>query len=600
MTVYAPPLKDLRFVLQNLIGLDRLAGLPGYEHVEDDFINAILDEAGKFLTDVWFPLNLSGDVEGSHLRDGVVVTPEGFPDAFQRMAQGGWLGIPFPEEYGGGNMPATIVTAVGEMVNATNPSLAMAPGLSQGAVDALLEHGSEELKETFVRRLITGEWTGTMCLTEAQAGSDVGALTSKAVPADDGTWKVKGTKVFISFGDHDLTDNIIHLVLARTPDSPPGTKGISLFVVPKYLINEDGSVGKFNDVKTVSLEHKMGIKASPTCVLSFGDQGEGSVGYLVGEERQGMRYMFTMMNNARLAVGLSGVAAGEIAYQNALAYSQERVQGRPIGAPKDEVTPIIGHANVRRMLMTMKAQVEAMRALVLENAFALDMARAHPDEETRKQYGLYADLLIPVSKAWATDLGIEITSMAIQVYGGMGYIEESGMPQFYRDARIGSIYEGTNGIQALDLIGRKLPAGGGAAIMSFVGNMKAIDTELADAGERFSSMRRLLADSVAALEQATGWLAMNGMQDPNQAAAGATPYLNMLGTVAGGYFLAKSALAASRLLEEGSPDKEFLEAKIATAQFYAEQLLPLGTALLGPITAGKETLFAIDPDKMRH
>ncbi len=600
MTVYAPPLKDLRFVLHNLIGLDRLAALPGFEHVEADLVDAVLDEAGKLLTDVWFPLNRTGDIEGSQLRDGTVVTPAGFKDAYEQMVQAGWLGIPFPTEYGGGNMPATIVTAVTEMANATNPSLAMAPALSQGALDALLEHGSEELKEIYVRRLMTGEWTGTMCLTEPQAGSDVGALTTKALPADDGSWRIQGTKIFISFGDHDLTENIIHLVLARTPDSPPGTKGISLFVVPKYLVEDDGSLGESNDVKTVSLEHKMGIKASPTAVLSFGEEGEGSVGYLVGEERMGMRYMFTMMNNARLAVGLSGVALGEIAYQNALAYSQERVQSRPIGAPEDAVTPIIGHADVRRMLMTMKAQVEAMRALTLENAFALDMARNHPDEETREQYRLYADLLTPVSKAWATDLGIEVTSMAIQVYGGLGYIEESGMPQFYRDARIGAIYEGTNGIQALDLIGRKLPAGGGAAIMGMVGNMKAIDGELAAAGDRFNSMRTLLADGVAALEQATGWLAMNGMQDPNQAAAGATPYLRMLGTVAGAYFLAKSALAASKLLEEGSPDKEFLEAKIDTARFYAEQLLPLGTALLGPVTAGKETLFAIDPDQMGH
>ena len=600
MTTYAPPLKDLRFVLQNLIGLDNLAALPGFEHVEADFVDAILAEAGKLLTDVWFPLNRSGDIEGSNLRDGFVVTPEGFKDAYRQMVEAGWLGIPFPEEYGGGNMPATIVTAVGEMVNATNPSLAMAPGLTQGALDALLEHGSEELKEIFVRRLITGEWAGTMCLTEAQAGSDVGALTSKATRSDDGTWRVKGTKTFISFGDHDLTDNIIHLVLARTPDSPPGTKGISLFVVPKYLINEDGSLGESNDVQTVSMEHKMGIKASPTCVLAFGDQSEGSVGYLVGEECQGMRYMFTMMNNARLAVGLSGVAVGEIAYQNALAYAQERVQGHPIGTSKEETTPIIGHADVRRMLMTMKATVEAMRALVLENAFALDMAKVHPDEETRNQYRLYADLLTPVSKAWATDLGSEVASLAIQVYGGMGYIEESGIPQFYRDARIGAIYEGTNGIQALDLIGRKLPAGGGAGIMGFLGTMKEIDPDLAAAGDRFGSMRSQLADGVAALEQATGWLAMNGMQDPNQAAAGATPYLRMLGTVAGGYFLAKSALAASQLLEKGSSDKEFLEAKIVTARFYAEQLLPLGTALLGPITAGKETLFAIDPDQMSH
>ena len=600
MTVYAPPLKDLRFVLQHMIGLDGLAALPGYEHVEADFVDAILDEAGKFLTDVWFPLNRSGDIEGSHLRDGVVVTPEGFKDAYHRMVQGGWLGIPFPERYGGGNMPATIVTAIGEMINATNTSLAMAPGLTQGAVDALLEHGSEEMKETYVRRLIAGEWTGTMCLTESQAGSDVGALTTKATPADDGTWRVKGTKIFISWGDHDLTDNIIHLVLARTPDSPPGTKGISMFVVPKYLVNEDGSLGALNDIQTVSLEHKMGIKASPTAVLSFGDQGDGSIGYLIGEERQGMRYMFTMMNNARVAVGLAGVSIAEMAYQNALAYAQERIQGRPIGASPDEVTPIIGHANVRRMLMTMRAQVEAMRALLLENAYAMDMARSHPEEETRQRYSLYADLLTPVSKAWATDLGSEVASMAIQVYGGMGYIEESGMPQFYRDSRILSIYEGTNGIQALDLIGRKLPAGGGAAIMGFIANMKAIDADLATGGERFSSMRKLLADGVAALEQATGWLAMNGMQDPNQAAAGATPYLNMLGTVAGGYFLAKSALTASRLLEEGDADKEFLEAKIATARFYAEQLLPLGTALLGPITAGKENLFAIDPDQMRH
>lgn len=597
MTVYAPPLDDFQFVMNHLLGIDELLKLDRYSQLDPELIHAILSEAGKFLVDKWFPLNKVGDEIGSKLENGRVISPDGFKAAYEIAAQNGWVGTPFDEEHGGGQLPQVVVSAITEMLDAVNASLSMVLGLTQGAAEAIIRHGSDELIATYVPNLVSGKWSGTMNLTEAQAGSDVGALTTKAIPQPDGSYRLFGTKIFISWGDHELTENIIHLVLARTPDSPPGTKGISLFVVPKYLVNPDGSIGERNDITTVSIEHKMGIKASPTCVLAYGDKGDGAVGYIVGEEHKGMRYMFTMMNAARVEVGISGTAIGEVAYQNAVQYAQERIQGRPIGAPKTVSVPIIEHADVRRMLMTMKARLEAMRAIEMLNAYAFDLARHHPDEQVRQRYQMLGDLLTPITKSYLTDLGVEITGLTSQVYGGMGFIEDSGIPQYYRDARIGTIYEGTNGIQAMDLVGRKLPMAGGAPIMGLIGEMKAIDGDLETAGDRFASIRTNLASAVAKVEKATGWLAMHGMQDPDDAMAGATPYLRMLGSTIGAYLLAKEALAASRLLDEGSENKEFLEAKIVTARYYAEQLLPSEAALLGPVTSGKELMFALEPDQ---
>jgi 3-(methylthio)propanoyl-CoA dehydrogenase len=597
MTQYAPPLDEFSFVLNHLLDLDLLTSFDRYSEMDADLIDAVLAEAGKFLAEQWFPLNKPGDEVGSTFVDGTVVAPPGFKEAYEMAAQNGWVGVPFDQAHGGGQVPHVVMAAITEMADSVNASLSMVLGLTQGAADAIIRHGSEEQIATFVPKLVSGEWAGTMCLTEAQAGSDVGALTTKAVPREDGTYRLTGTKVFISWGDQDITENIIHLVLARTPDSPPGTKGISLFIVPKYLVNPDGSLGARNDVKTVSIEHKLGIRASATCVLAYGDEGEGAVGYLVGEEHRGMHYMFTMMNAARLEVGISGTAIGELAYQNAVQYSQERLQGRPIGAPKTESVPIIEHPDVRRMLMTMKARLDAMRAIELVNAYAFDVASNHPDEQERQTQQLFAELLTPITKAWLTDLGVEISGLASQVYGGMGFIEDSGIPQYYRDARIGTIYEGTNGIQAMDLVGRKLPSGGGAPVMQLIAVMKAIDGDLEKAGVRFEGTRANLAAAVGAFEQATGWLAVNGMQDPNQALAGASPYLRLFGSTLGAYYLAKEALAASALLDEGTDDKEFLEAKIVTARFYAEQLLPQDAALLGAVTAGKDTLLALTPEQ---
>ncbi len=597
MTVYEPPIDEFGFALNHLLGLDELLSLPRYSELDADLIDAILSEAGKFLAEQWFPLNAPGDQVGSTFVDGSVITPDGFKEAFAMAAQNGWASTPFDEKDGGGQLPQAVVSAITEMLDATNPSLSIALGLTQGAAHAILEHGSDELIATYVPKLVSGEWAGTMNLTESQAGSDVGALTTRAIPQPDGTYRITGTKIFISWGDQDITDNIIHLVLARTPDSPPGTKGISLFVVPKYLVNPDGSLGERNDVTTVSIEHKMGIRASATCVLAYGDAGEGAVGYLVGEEQRGMRYMFTMMNAARLEVGISGTAIGEVAYQNAVQYAQERIQGRAVGSSSKESVPIITHPDVRRMLMTMKAKIEAMRAIELANAFAFDMGRNHPDEEVRQRHQLFGELLTPVTKAFLTDLGVEITGLASQVYGGMGFIEESGIPQYYRDARIGTIYEGTNGIQAMDLVGRKLPMANGAPVMGLIAEMKSIDDALEEAGSRFDGIRTNLKSAVDALEQATGWLAVNGMQDPNQALAGATPYLRMFGSTLGAYYLARGALAASQMLDEGAENKEFLEAKIVTARFYAEQLLPPDAALLSAVTAGKETILALEPEQ---
>jgi alkylation response protein AidB-like acyl-CoA dehydrogenase len=426
-----------------------------------------------------------------------------------------------------------------------------------------------------------------MDLTEPQAGSDVGALTTKAVPVDDGSWRITGQKIFITYGEHDLADNIVHLVLARVPDAPPGTRGISCFIVPKFLVNDDGSLGERNCLECVSLEQKMGINASPTCVMAY----DGAVGYLIGEPNEGMRYMFKMMNNARLSVGIEGLSLGERAYQQAVAYAAERRQGRAPGAPAGESSPIIDHPDVRRMLLTMRAYIEALRCLAYLNAESLDLAKAHPDQAVRTTRQELADLLTPITKAWGTDLGVELTSLAVQVHGGMGYIEETGVAQYYRDARIAPIYEGTNGIQAMDLVGRKLPMRGGGAMSDFLAGIAATADELAGSGDDLAAIGKRLADAHATLKQTTDWL-MAGLADPNNAQAGATPYLRMCGMVTGGWLLARSALAANRALADGNGDDDFLRQKIVTARFYAEQLLPQAAALAPAVQAGPADLLA--------
>jgi alkylation response protein AidB-like acyl-CoA dehydrogenase len=594
MAEYTAPLRDIRFVLEELVDLGSIAGLPGYEDVDPDGVHSVLEENARFMEDLVAPLNKVGDQQGSVRHDdGTVTTPEGFKEAYKAYVEAGWGGVPFPPEYGGGGFPWLVGVAMQEILTSANMSFSMCPLLSQGAIDMLLHHGSEEQKETYLPRMVTGEWTGTMNLTEPQAGSDVGALTTKAVPQDDGSYRITGTKIFISWGEHDLTDNIVHLVLARTPSAPPGTKGISCFIVPKRLVGDDGSLGERNDVTCVSVEHKMGIKASPTCVLSFGDGGDGAVGHLIGEENAGMRYMFTMMNTARLSVGLQGLSLAERAFQMALAYAKERRQGRAPGAPAGEQSLIVEHPDVRRMLLTQRACIEALRGVIYTNAAAMDRAARHPDEAVRAISDELSDILTPVSKGWGTDLGVDLTSLALQVFGGMGYIEETGIAQLYRDARIAPIYEGTNGIQAMDLVGRKLPLRGGGAVADHLARVQATVDELVSAGPDLATVHAALDDGLRALREATDWLLANGANDPVDALAGAAPYLRLFSLVTGGWVMGQQALAATRALEAASgDDKAFYEGKVLTARFFCEQLLPQARALVPAVTATNRDLAA--------
>jgi 3-(methylthio)propanoyl-CoA dehydrogenase len=590
------------FVLDHLVDLGHLCKLESFAHIDPDTIRGVIEENARFVAEVMAPLNRVGDTQGSqHQPDNTVVTPDGFRAAYQAYVDAGWGAVPFEPAYGGGGFPWLVGVILQEFISSANMAFSMCPLLTQGAIDMLRHHGDEIQRETYLPKMVTGEWTGTMNLTEPEAGSDVGALRTRAVPAADGSWRITGTKIFISFGEHDLAENIVHLVLARVPDAPPGTKGISCFIVPKYLVNDDGSLGERNDVTCVSIEHKMGIKASPTCVMSYGEHG-GAVGFLIGEANQGMRYMFTMMNNARLSVGLEGLALAERAYQDALAYAQERRQGRAPGAPAGESSLIIDHPDVRRMLLTMRASIEAMRSLIYVTAEALDLAVAEPDADVRQAHQERVDLLIPLCKAWSTDLGVEVTSLAIQVYGGMGYVEETGVAQHFRDVRITPIYEGTNGIQAMDLVGRKLPMRAGGVVADFLDEVRALDGPLAAAGDDLASIRASLADAVAVLSDTTDWLLTNGLSDVRNALAGATPYLRMFSLVAGGWLMARQAIAAQAALGPAdgpttlqAADRSQLSARIVTARFYAEQLLPAVGGLASPVTAGYEDLFAVDP-----
>ncbi len=598
MSEYLAPLEDMKFTLKEVVDIASLTELPNFSKVGLESLDDILDEAGRFFNEVISPTNRVGDLEGSKLnQDGKVTTPTGFKEAYAQYVDAGWGAISFDPEYGGGGFPWLVGIAVTEMLTAANMAMSLNPMLTQGSIHALTAHGDPNQKLAWLPKLITGEWAGTMNLTEPQAGSDVGALTAKAELQENGTYLISGQKIYITWGEHDLTENIIHLVLARTPNAPPGTKGISLFIVPKFLVNDDGSLGEENDVKCLSIEHKLGIHASPTCVLQFGDNG-GAIGYLVGDENSGMRYMFTMMNQARLAVGLEGLAVADRAYQQALEYALERRQGRRPETPKGESSLIIEHPDVRRMLMTMKAYVEAMRCLVYLNAKAIDIAHHHPDESEREQGRELTDLLTPLSKGWCTDLGNELTSLGIQVHGGMGFVEETGAAQHYRDIRIAGIYEGTNGIQAIDLVGRKLNMRNGDVVFELLTQIDETVTKLNEKG--LEEIGLPLKEANESLKTASTWLLESGAANSDAVLAGATPYLRMFGTTIGGWLMANSALSAQQLLTEATENTEFLQAKIETARFFAQQLLPQATGLLASVTSGSDSMFAINSESLRR
>lgn len=597
-TDYTAPLDDIRFALDHLADLPAILGLGDFAWIDRDTVEGVVEESGRFFAEVVAPLNGIGDTQGSVLQeDGTVRTPDGWTEAYQACVEAGWLSVGAPEVYGGGGFPHLVGIALQEMISSAGIGFSLCPMLTHSGIDCLTAYGSETQKETYLTKLVSGEWTGTMCLTEPQAGSDVGAVVSKARQVDDGTYRISGTKIFITYGDHEMTDNIVHIVLARTPGAPPGTKGISCFIVPKYLVNDDGSLGERNDVTVVSLEHKLGIHASPTCVLSFGDN-EGAVGYLIGEENQGMRYMFTMMNNARLGVGLQGLAIAERAYQQTVVYAVEREQGRAMGGD-GSISPIIDHADVRRMLLTMRSQIEAVRGLIYLNAAALDHAHHGDSDATAAAEGLAA-LLTPMTKAWGTDVGVEIASLAVQIHGGMGFIEETGVAQHYRDARIAPIYEGTNGIQALDLVGRKLGLEGGAVADSLLDQIAAVDADLASAGESLSSLRSGLSEALQSLRVSIRFMNEAKATSPIDAFAGATPMLTQFSLVVGAWMHAQSAVAAQQLLVDGT-DKystDFLEAKIVTAQFYGQHILPRAEAEARSARAGSAAIMALSPAQL--
>ncbi len=591
---YKPPVAEQRFVLETIARIDELQQLPGFEAATPDMVDAILGESGRLAAEVFAPLNSIGDREGATAADGVVTMPEGFKAAFDAYSEGGWIGLGAEPAFGGQGLPFVLASAVQEQVTSANMAFSLCPMLTLGAIEAMQAHASPELQEKYLKPLVEGRWTGTMNLTEPQAGSDVGALRTAATPVGDGRWRVKGQKIFITWGEHDLAENIIHLVLARTPGSPPGTKGISLFVVPKFHVNDDGSLGARNDVKVVSTEHKLGIHASPTCTMAFGDSGE-CIGWLVGAENAGMRAMFTMMNHARINVGLQGIAIAERATQHAAQFARERVQSARFGGGREPVR-IIEHADVRRMLMTCRAFTEAARAIAYLNASAVDRAHAEKDAQKKADAQGLADLLTPVTKAFSTDIGVEMSSLALQVFGGMGFIEETGAAQHYRDSRIAPIYEGTNGIQALDLVGRKLSMEGGRHWRALLQRERQFVAGLPKSGE-LGQLAPYLEDAIEALQTASVWIAGNEGDKLVDTAAAATPYLRMFGLTLGATLLARQAVEAQKRLEASEGDPAFLRAKIATARFFAEQLLPAAPALLGPITRGSELFYAI-PDEM--
>jgi alkylation response protein AidB-like acyl-CoA dehydrogenase len=590
MSDYLAPLKDMRFVIERLGPLAEIAQLPGYEDATPDVVDAVLEEAGKLAAEVLSPLNRIGDTEGArHTGDGVR-TATGWPEAYRAFVDGGWNGVGCDPAHGGQGLPKLVSTAVAEMWNSANLSFALGPMLTQGAIEAIEVHGSDAQRATYLERMVTGEWMGTMNLTEPQAGSDLSVVRTRAVPAGD-HYLISGQKIYITYGEHDLTENIIHLVLARLQDAPAGTRGLSLFIVPKFLVNADGSLGARNDVRCVSIEHKLGIHGSPTAVMAYGEQG-GAVGYLIGEPNRGLEYMFTMMNNARHAVGLEGVAIGERAYQHALYYARERVQGKPVGYTGQGVPAIVEHADVRRMLMTMRATTEAMRALAYVCGAAFDRGNRETDPERRAYYQRRGDLLTPIVKGWSTETGVKLASLGVQVHGGMGFIEETGAAQYLRDARITPIYEGTTGVQAQDLVGRKTQRDGGHGARELIAEMKSVASALSACDDtRARTIGRELDAGIAALEGAVTWVLGAAALDPRLPAAGSVHYLELWGVVCGGWLLGRSALLC---LQGQGPDAAFDAAKIETARFYALQVLPEAATLERKIVHGSEAVFGLD------
>jgi len=592
MSSYTAPLKDMRFVLNELAGMGDVAKLPGYQEATSDTVDAILEEASKFASQVLDPLNYSGDKEGSVWKDGAVATPKGFRDAYKQYADGGWPALPFEAKLGGQGLPKLVATAVEEMLTSANMSFSLCPLLTQGAVHALELAGTAALKTTYLEKMVAGRWTGTMNLTEPQAGSDLALVRTRAVPQGD-HYLISGQKIFITYGEHDMAENIVHLVLARTPDAPEGVKGISLFVVPKFLPRADGTPGERNRAKCASIEHKLGIHASPTAVMVF----EDAVGYLVGEVNKGLSYMFIMMNAARFGVGMQGVAIAERAFQRALAYAKERLQGKDL-VQGGKTVPIIRHPDVRRMLMLMKSQTEAARALAYVIAAAMDTASRTKDAGEAKRLQAFVDLMIPVVKGWSTEMGIEVASLGVQVHGGMGFIEETGAAQHLRDARITTIYEGTTGIQAGDLLGRKIAREGGVTVKGWLEVLKGLDQALAKSSdEDIQVVRQRLAAGAQAVSECVDYVLGAAGKDPNAAFAGAVPFLMLMGIVAGGWQMARAALIAERKLQKKEDDAAFLAAKIKTARFFADHVLAQAPGLSATVVQGSSSVMSLTDEQ---
>ena len=589
---YTAPLKDMLFDIEHIARIDVVAQMPGFEDAGLETAQAVLEECAKLNEDVIAPLNWEGDKNPSSFKDGKVTTTPGFKEAFKQYAEGGWQGLQHPADFGGQGLPKTIGAACSEILNSANMSFALCPLLTDGAIEALITAGSDELKAIYLEKLVSGQWTGTMNLTEPQAGSDLAAVRSRAEPQPDGTYKVFGTKIYITYGEHDMAENIVHLVLARVTGAPEGVKGISLFVVPKFMVGKDGSLGARNDVHCVSIEHKMGIKASPTAVLQYGDHG-GAVGYLVGQENRGLEYMFIMMNAARYAVGVQGIAIAERAYQKAVVYAKDRVQSRPVDGTLSAAAPIIHHPDVKRMLMTMRAYTEGCRAMAAVAAAAYDAAHHHTDADTRKQNAAFYEFLVPLVKGYSTEMSLEVTSLGVQVHGGMGFIEETGAAQYYRDAKILTIYEGTTAIQANDLVGRKTARDGGTGAKAIAAQIEKTEAELAKReSANAKAVHKRLKAAREAFVDVVEFIAANTRSNPNAAFAGSVPYLMLAGNLMAGWQLARSLMVAEDLSAQGT-DVAFMQAKITTARFYADHILSRAPGTRDAIVEGAEAVTAL-------